>query len=37
VEKAYDHLLSYDRQDAASGEYLPYKASGMAYIRFSKE
>ena len=37
VEKAYDHYLSYVHQDAASGEYPPYKATGMAYIRFAKE
>ncbi len=27
----------YLRQDMQSGEYPPYKASGMAYIRFAKE
>ncbi|MDE6875678.1 MAG: TetR/AcrR family transcriptional regulator [Lachnospiraceae bacterium] len=28
---------SYLKQDMAAGEYPPYKASGMAYIRFARE
>ncbi len=36
--KAADALYqSYLREDMASGKYPPYKASGMAYIRFAKE
>ena len=37
VKKAYDCYLSYVQQGATSGEYPPYKANGMAYIRFAKE
>ena len=28
---------NYLREDMAKGKYPPYKASGMAYIRFAKE
>ncbi len=38
VLTAADKLYqSYTREDMARGEYPPYKASGMAYIRFAKE
>lgn len=38
VMKAADALYqSYLREDMESGVYPPYKASGMAYIRFAKE
>ncbi len=34
---AYKLYQSYLREDMAEGKYPPYKASGMAYIRFAKE
>lgn len=34
---AYELYNSYLSADMASGKYPPYKASGMAYIRFAKE
>lgn len=34
---AYQLYRSYLTQDMAKGEYPPYKASGMAYIRFAME
>ena len=34
AEQVYQHYL---RTDMESGEFPPYKASGMAYIRFAKE
>ncbi|MBQ7347844.1 MAG: TetR/AcrR family transcriptional regulator [Clostridia bacterium] len=37
VQKADALYQSYVAQDIASGAYPPYKASGMAYIRFAKE
>lgn len=38
VIKAAHYLYqSYLQEDMASGKYPPYKASGMAYIRFSRE
>ena len=38
VMEAADGLYqSYLREDMAGGKYPPYKASGMAYIRFAKE
>lgn len=38
VMKAANELYqSYLRKDMAEGKYPPYKASGMAYIRFAKE
>lgn len=37
VDKA-DHLCqAYMKREVESGEYPPYKANGMAYIRFAKE
>lgn len=37
IEKANDLYQSYLKQDMSSGKYPPYKASGMAYIRFARE
>lgn len=37
LSSAHDLYLSYINQDMAKGQYPPYKASGMAYIRFAKE
>ena len=37
TERAYELYLSYLNEDMSKGEYPPYKASGMAYIRFAKE
>lgn len=38
VMEAADKLYqNYLKEDMASGKYPPYKASGMAYIRFAKE
>lgn len=38
VVKAADALYQgYMKEDMASGKYPPYKASGMAYIRFARE
>lgn len=34
---AHDLYWSYLQEDMSSGKYPPYKASGMAYIRFAKE
>lgn len=34
IKKIYE---SYLKEDMASGKYPPYKASGMAYIRFARE
>ena len=34
---AYTHYLSFLQQDMDSGKYPPYKAMGMAYIRFAIE
>lgn len=34
---AYERYLGYLQDDAKSGRYPPYKAFGMAYIRFAKE
>ena len=34
---AYEHYLSFLQKEAESGKYPPYKAFGMAYIRFAKE
>lgn len=34
---AYIHYLSFLQQDTDSGKYPPYKAMGMAYIRFAIE
>lgn len=34
---AYNLYLNYLQEDMSKGKYPPYKASGMAYIRFAKE
>lgn len=34
---AYNLYQNYLKEDMAKGKYPPYKASGMAYIRFAKE
>ena len=36
-KEAYSHYLSFLQQDMDSGKYPPYKAMGMAYIRFAIE
>ena len=35
--EANERCAAYRRQEVEQGEYPPYKASGMAYIRFAKE
>ncbi|MCI9068711.1 MAG: TetR/AcrR family transcriptional regulator [Lachnospiraceae bacterium] len=37
MEAAYGLYQNYLKEDMARGKYPPYKASGMAYIRFAKE
>lgn len=37
IETAYSLYRSYIDTDMQSGKYPPYKASGMAYIRFARE
>lgn len=37
MEAANELYQSYLKEDMARGKYPPYKASGMAYIRFAKE
>lgn len=37
IKAAHRLYLSYIETDMAMGKYPPYKASGMAYIRFSRE
>lgn len=37
IEKANDFYQEYLKEDMSNGKYPPYKASGMAYIRFAKE
>ncbi len=37
MEKAQKLYESYLKEDMEAGKYPPYKASGMAYIRFAKE
>lgn len=37
IKAANELYQSYLKTDMASGKYPPYKASGMAYIRFAKE
>ncbi len=37
IEAANDLYQTYRKEETASGKYPPYKASGMAYIRFAKE
>ncbi len=36
LSSANELFQSYQREDIGKGEYPPYKASGMAYIRFAK-
>lgn len=37
LRRAYEMYLSYLKTDMTGGKYPPYKASGMAYIRFALE
>ena len=37
IKAAYSLYWQFVKEDTTSGKYLPYKASGMAYIRFAKE
>ena len=37
MKEAYELYQNYLKEDMASGKYPPYKAAGMAYIRFAKE
>lgn len=37
MEASYELYKNYLKEDMTSGKYPPYKASGMAYIRFAKE
>lgn len=37
MEKANEIHRNYLKEDMSKGEYPPYKASGMAYIRFARE
>lgn len=37
IEAAYALYQSYLKEDMEKGEYPPFKASGMAYIRFARE
>lgn len=37
ISAANDIYQSYLKEDMSSGKYPPYKASGMAYIRFARE
>ena len=37
IEAANDLYQTYRKEETASGRYVPYKASGMAYVRFAKE
>lgn len=37
MQEAYELYQNYLKEDMASGKYPPYKAAGMAYIRFAKE
>lgn len=37
IEMALDMYRSYLKKDMSAGKYPPYKASGMAYIRFARE
>ena len=37
IAAANDLYQTYRSKEIASGKYVPYKASGMAYIRFAKE
>ena len=37
IKEAYSVYLDYQQDELAQNKYPPYKASGMAYIRFAKE
>ena len=37
IHAAYDHYLSFLKNEVECGAYPPYKSFGMAYIRFAKE
>lgn len=37
IDAANARYQSFRKEELASGKYVPYKASGMAYIRFAKE
>ncbi len=37
INAANELYQSYRSEETASGKYVPYKASGMAYVRFAKE
>lgn len=37
IKAAYALYLDFSQKEMSSGKYPPYKASGMAYIRFAKE
>ena len=37
IEAANELYQSFRKEEISSGKYVPYKASGMAYIRFAKE
>ena len=37
IARAYENYLSFIEKELAAGKYPPYKAFGMAYIRFAKE
>jgi len=37
IKAANDLYQTYRKEEMESGKYVPYKASGMAYIRFAKE
>lgn len=37
IEAANDLYQTYRKEETASGRYVPYKANGMAYVRFAKE
>ncbi len=37
IKAANDLYQTYRKEEITSGKYVPYKASGMAYIRFAKE
>ncbi len=37
IDAANELYQSFRNEETASGRYVPYKASGMAYIRFAKE
>lgn len=36
-DAAYEHYLSFIQQELTTGKHPPYKAYGMAYVRFAKE